>query len=66
MVGLHTQCAINRGFDLQSDQNSDYKYDMCCFSAKYAANHKATDRLRVGIMRLCGLTRPPRTGVSVS
>ena len=70
MLGLHTQCAINPGFDLQSGQYSDYKNDMCCISAKHAEYHKvgrtATDRLRVSIMCLCGTTRLPRTVVSVS
>jgi len=37
MVSVLTSSAVDRGFKVWSDQAKDYKIDICCFSAKYAA-----------------------------
>ena len=37
MVRLLASSVVDRGFYSLSGQTKDYKIDMCCFSAKYAA-----------------------------
>jgi hypothetical protein len=34
MVSVVTSSAVDRGFEPQSDQSTEYKIDVCCFSAK--------------------------------
>jgi hypothetical protein len=34
MVSVVTSSAVDRGFEPQSDQSTEYKIDVCCFSTK--------------------------------
>ena len=36
MVSVLTSSAVDRGFELRSDQTKDYEIGMCCFSTKHA------------------------------
>ena len=35
--GLASSAVVDRGIDPRSCQTKDYKIDICCFSARYAA-----------------------------
>ena len=37
MFSVLTSSAVDRGFELRSDETKDYKIGICCFSAKHAA-----------------------------
>ena len=37
LVGVVTSSAGDRGFEPQSDQSTEYKIGVCCFSLKHAA-----------------------------
>ena len=36
MVSVLTSSAVDRGFELRSDQAKDYEIGICCFSTKHA------------------------------
>jgi tRNA U38,U39,U40 pseudouridine synthase TruA len=36
MISVFVSSAVNRGFDPRSAQTKDYKFGICCFSAKHA------------------------------
>jgi hypothetical protein len=42
MVSVLASSAVNRRFELRSDQTKDFKIGMCCFSAKHAALMRKT------------------------
>ena len=37
MVSVLASSVVDRGFEALSGQTTDYKIDICCFSAKHAA-----------------------------
>ena len=37
MVGVLASSEVDRGFEPHSGQTKDYKFGICCFSAKHAA-----------------------------
>jgi hypothetical protein len=37
MFSVLASSAVDRGFELRSDETKDYKIGICCFSAKHAA-----------------------------
>ena len=37
MISVLASSALDRGFDPRSVQTKDYKFGICCFSAKHAA-----------------------------
>ena len=37
MVSVFSSSVVDRGFEPPSDQAKHYKFDICCFFAKYAA-----------------------------
>ena len=37
MVSVLASSAVDRGFDPRSGQTKDYKFGICCFSAKHTA-----------------------------
>jgi hypothetical protein len=48
MVTVLASSAVNRGFEPRSGQTKDYKIDICCVFAKYAALR--TNSPRVGML----------------
>ena len=45
MVSVIASSAVDRWFELRSDQTKDYKIGICCFSAKHALRIKSKDWL---------------------
>ena len=46
MVSVFTSSMVGRGFEPGSGQTKDYKFGICCFSARYAAvRRKSKDLL---------------------
>ena len=37
MISMLVSSVVDRGFEPRSGQTKDYKFGICCFSAKYAA-----------------------------
>jgi hypothetical protein len=69
MVSVLTSSAVDRGFELRSDQTKDYKIGIWCFSAKHTAlSTKSKDwlaRNQDNVSKWSNMSVYPRTVVSV-